>query len=158
MSTTKSCFTCGKTDVSLKACVCLKVSYCNSDCQRSDWKRHKAACPPYVIKDVPGKGKGVVATRKLVTGSLIMAEEPLILVNTGNASSESKDVITKFLNLSEEQKKTVMNLYNRYSAEGEYLKEGFCQICCYLLCPLLVFEFYPPTFDSANLIQLATPG
>ena len=132
MATTKSCFTCGNTDVSLKLCVCLTISYCNSDCQKSDWKRHKAACPPYVIRDMPGKGKGVVATRRLVTGSLIMAEEPLILVNAGNASRESKDVITKFLNLSEELKKSVMNLFNRHSAEGEDWKDvGFARYATY---------------------------
>ena len=52
----------------LKSCVCKKVSYCSKDCQTKDWKSHKPACPPYVIRESPGKGRGLFATRKIKEG------------------------------------------------------------------------------------------
>jgi hypothetical protein len=47
MTTNNSCCAeCGKDGgVSLKACkACMSVKYCNADCQRKHWAKHKAAC------------------------------------------------------------------------------------------------------------------
>ncbi|SPO04399.1 uncharacterized protein DNG_07084 [Cephalotrichum gorgonifer] len=37
-----------------------------------------SAGDPYVIREVPGKGKGLIATRKITRGTRILAEEPII--------------------------------------------------------------------------------
>ena len=66
----------------LKSCVCGKVSYCSKDCQVKDWKVHKPSCPPYVMRESPGKGRGFFATRKIKEGQLIL-EEYSLLVLTG---------------------------------------------------------------------------
>ena len=50
-------------------------------------------------------------------GSLIMAEDPLILVDNG--PGEAMDVIKMFGNLSDEKKKSVCNLFNGQSATTE---------------------------------------
>src|SRR6056300_548476 len=43
------CFSCGKLSPSFKCQKCGIASYCNRDCQISDWKkgRHKHACASY---------------------------------------------------------------------------------------------------------------
>ena len=46
-STQKTCAKCHKTqpDIPLKRCAnCLNQWYCNRDCQKADWKAHKAFC------------------------------------------------------------------------------------------------------------------
>jgi len=49
MTTNNCCAECGKEEgdggVSLKACKsCMQVKYCNADCQRNHWPKHKKAC------------------------------------------------------------------------------------------------------------------
>ena len=62
----------------LKSCVCKKVSYCSKECQAKDWKTHKSSCPPFTIKESPGKGKGLFATRRIKEGQVISDEYPLV--------------------------------------------------------------------------------
>ena len=64
----------------LKNCVCKKVSYCSKECQAKDWKSHKPSCPPFLIREAPGKGKGLFATRKIKEGEMILEEYPLLTV------------------------------------------------------------------------------
>jgi len=41
----RACGSCGKASESLKQCTrCRQVSYCNRNCQRADWPRHKSTC------------------------------------------------------------------------------------------------------------------
>ena len=112
-----NCSNCGAEKVDLKSCVCRTVWYCNITCQKKDWRCHKPSCPPYVIRDVPGKGKGVVATRKLNLGSLIMAEEPLIMLE--NKSDKTK-LNSEFGKLSNQTKKIIMDLFA--GTDGEQAK------------------------------------
>lgn len=63
----------------MSTCSCGGVSYCDSICQKADWTRHKSSCPPYRIQEVPGKEKGMVATRNIKAGDLILEESPLIV-------------------------------------------------------------------------------
>ena len=61
----------------LKSCVCGNVSYCSKECQIKDWKSHKPSCPPYVVREAPGKGRGLFATRRITEGQVILEELPL---------------------------------------------------------------------------------
>lgn len=38
----------------------------------------KASLPVYAVEDVPGKGKGVIATRDIPKGTRIVSEEPFV--------------------------------------------------------------------------------
>lgn len=41
----KGCTNCGKKDVNTKRCTgCKFAKYCNVDCQKADWKKHKPVC------------------------------------------------------------------------------------------------------------------
>ena len=65
----------------LKSCVCGNASYCSKDCQVKDWKTHKPSCPLYIIRESPGKGRGLFATRRIKEGQVILEEHPLFKYN-----------------------------------------------------------------------------
>ena len=67
----------------VKSCVCGGARYCDTGCQKNDWRRHKPSCPPYTVREVPGKGRGVVATRGLAVGTVVMTERPLMVYTEG---------------------------------------------------------------------------
>jgi len=46
--------------------------------QRADWGRHRPCCPPYACARVPAKGRGLVATRRLLPGATVLREAPLL--------------------------------------------------------------------------------
>ena len=81
----------------LKSCVCKKVSYCSKVCQAKDWKTHKPTCPPYIIREVPGKGMGVFATRKIKEGQVILQEYPLITYIVGMSLNEFQTNLYPFI-------------------------------------------------------------
>ena len=66
----------------LKRCVCQKISYCSKECQAKDWKSHRPSCPLVVVRESPGKGRGLFATRKIKEGGIIIDEKPLVSVKT----------------------------------------------------------------------------
>ena len=45
--------------------------------------KREAGGPAYRVVDVPGKGKGVVAARKIKRGEILMVDLPAVLVSTG---------------------------------------------------------------------------
>ena len=82
MSKTSSpicCTVCG-CSTSVRQCTCGEAAYCGKTCQLQDWKRHKDDCAMVVVKEVEGRGKGLVATRSIRAGTVIFTEDPLIVV------------------------------------------------------------------------------
>ena len=96
----------------LKSCVCVckKVSYCSKECQANDWKAHKPSCPPYVIRESPGKGRGLFATRKIEEGHVILEEYPLFTHN--DAMSLHEFNANHFPNLDENTKAKILQLHD----------------------------------------------
>ena len=64
---------------------------------------------PYKLQEISGKGEGLVATRKLLPGSIIVTAKPLIVVDTEGAY---KNVFPVYQSLPEDKKKAVMSLYD----------------------------------------------
>ena len=74
--------------------------------------------------EIPGKGQGLVATAKLPVGTTIIEESPIIISTTElidmkftteddfDFSSNTEDVVTKFNQLTEEQKNQVLFLHD----------------------------------------------
>ena len=93
----------------LKYCVCKKVTYCSKECQAKDWKDHKSSCPPYVIKESPGKGRGFFATRKIKEGQLILEEYPLLMVEFGLSFPAFQ---VKYHDIDEETKEQILQLFD----------------------------------------------
>ena len=92
----------------LKNCVCGKASYCSKDCQIKDWKSHKPSCPPFVVRESPGKGRGLFATRKIMEGQVILEELPLFTHNDEMSPVELLSV--HIPNIDEETKAKILEL------------------------------------------------
>ena len=109
-----SCGFCKASKDQLKSCVCKKVSYCSKECQAKDWKTHKPECPPFILKESPGKGKGLFATRKIKEGQIISDEYPLVTMATpaggGYNSIEFKINIYPFID--DETKAKILELHD----------------------------------------------
>ena len=63
----------------------------------------------YKLVQIPGKGQGLVASRKLYPGTIICTEKPLIMVNTVCAVNEIYPV---FKSLHEDKKTALMSLFD----------------------------------------------
>ena len=100
------CRKCFKTS-SKKCSRCRAVSYCSAECQRSDWSRHKKLCAPVVVRDLPGRGNGLVATKKLSMGDLIVSDSAVIRVeadiDTWSAGPEIQRQVDKLSSSDKEQ-------------------------------------------------------
>ena len=95
-------------EVQLKSCVCRKASYCSKECQAKDWKSHKPSCYPFTIKESPGKGRGLFATRRIEAGQIILEEYPLFTYNEGMSLHEFK---TRYYpNMNEDTKSKILKL------------------------------------------------
>ena len=88
-----------------KSCVCRKVYYCSKACQIKDWKAHKASCPPFTIKESPGKGRGLFAIRKIKDGQIILEEYPLLTFTVRDFHTS-----TYFPNMDEETKAKILQI------------------------------------------------
>ena len=58
-----------------KVCKCHSVSYCGEECQREDWPRHRKNCIPVMVKEYGEKGKGLVASKNIKMGELILIDK-----------------------------------------------------------------------------------
>lgn len=63
----------------------------------------------FVIKDIPGKGKGLIATKSIMAGTLILFEDPLISIPK---PVDEKKVLSKFNNLSESEQNNFLDLHD----------------------------------------------
>ena len=70
-------------------------------------KDEKNASLPYKVLEVgDGKGRGLVATRTLEAGDVIVIEEPLLFVHT----TDNEDILEELVNSSQEVKARIMAL------------------------------------------------
>lgn len=101
----------------ISACACGKVSYCGVNCQKSDWKSHKPACPPYKIKKVSGKGRGIIATRKINVGEIIIDEYPLMVIDSPGSEVVVDVFKDEFAKINDDVKKIILSLFDPLNDE-----------------------------------------
>ena len=90
---------------------CKAVSYCRVECQKKDWTRHKRNCVPVVVKDLEGEGRGLVATKDLKIGDLIIKESAVIALPEDTDMWEAGGVLVEQVEkLSVEQQKEFYKL------------------------------------------------
>ena len=98
----------------LLSCICRKASYCSKDCQVKDRKNHKKFCLSYAIRESPGKGRGLFATRSIKAGDVIMEEYPLITLDEDvlleiNPTKFKKN---EYLNIDKDSKAKILKLHD----------------------------------------------
>jgi len=98
-------------------CSCGKVSYCGIDCQKSDWKSHKPDCPPFKVTTLPGRGRGILATRKINIGEIILEETPLMTIDSPNSEVAVEVFKTEFTKLDDDVKEIILTLFDPISNE-----------------------------------------
>jgi len=111
----KCCHTCGKaSDKKLSKCArCHAITYCSPQCQRDDWPRHSFHCVPVMIADIPGKGRGLVASKDLKMGDLLFVDTAVIILDSPEGiltPSVAKSLKEQIGNMSKEQKTLFYNL------------------------------------------------
>jgi len=59
---------------------CTSVSYCGKECQKKDWKLHKAKCKTYKVVHCPEEhGRSIVAARDVKPGEVIIKTLPMVV-------------------------------------------------------------------------------
>jgi len=95
---------------------CQAIAYCGVAHQRADWRRHREECTPppaYRVAEVEGKGRGLVATRTLEVGDLVISEKPLLKMPdpyTDVTSTIEDYLLNEFGKLSEALKARVLDM------------------------------------------------
>jgi len=87
-------------------CVCGSKFYCNKECQKLDWKTHKSGCPPFVLKPVAEKGRGLFATRNIPRGTNVLEEFPILTLK------EDGKIKDEFQKLPRAKQDKVLNLHD----------------------------------------------
>ena len=75
-----------------------------------------SSCPPYRVREVPGKGRGLVATRQIQPGEIILEERPLLLLDG------------KPLEISEETRAKLLTLHDLADNYVELISEGVIRL------------------------------
>lgn len=102
------------------------INYCGRDHLVRDWGRHRLeCCPPLVFEvvEVPGKGRGLVATKVLEVGDLVVSEKPLLTLKCQPTPRDFRVTMANFEKLTPEKKGVILAM----EETGEVkLSAGFC--------------------------------
>ena len=91
------------------------ISIANENSGAGDVKMQGTAGNPlYALRDVPGKGKGLVAIEKISKGTRILSEEPIITISGNEMNSERLQisVYQQVATLSEHQQQAFLSMHN----------------------------------------------
>ena len=121
LSARSICSRCGQTRSKKKCSNCRSITYCGEECQRQDWERHKDNCIPVMLTESRGKGRGLVASRDIQIGQLILTEEAAVTYNIekGSVFGRLRDVSTYINNTIQNASKSVRNQVKRMSRERQ---------------------------------------
>lgn len=73
------------------------------------------ASPMYALQDMPGKGKGLVAIKKISKGTRILSERPIITTPHGEPIKQLQTIVSQQVDaLSECQRRTFLSMHNIY--------------------------------------------
>ena len=106
----QTCFICQKTvtgSTKLSKCAgCHAITYCGRECQRADWPRHAWNCVPVMVTEIPGKGRGIVAAKRIKKGDLIFIDKPALKLpdNMGLPAGPMESLNKQIKNLPKEAK------------------------------------------------------
>lgn len=138
------CATCSKADAASMCGGCKCTYYCNAICQRKHWKQHKKLCkslllkskskqtaahansdekspppssdtPCFRIEAIEQKGLGMIASRDIAAGTMVLSEDPILSMVSDTAldiraisleefkNNFAKPLLQRFQSLNKEQ-------------------------------------------------------
>ena len=127
MNDKKNCSYCQASAESLLQCsACASASYCNQRCQKSHWKEHKKSCHPFVLKEIPGKNFGLVATKTIKEGEVLMRDKPLLVQSRNLADRKNQpSKLEQFKGLTKIEQSQLLALYHENVEDSlEYRLDG----------------------------------
>ena len=71
------------------------MDYCSRECQLKDLKRHKELCAPVVFKELDSRGRGLVATKDIPIGGLLLKEKAIINIASIKYLNAAEEYIAK---------------------------------------------------------------
>ena len=72
-----------------------------------------------VVREIQGKGKGLVATRRIPAGTVIFAEDPLLVINISEATTKVLEEFEKFEKLDQNLKEEFLALFDTECLESD---------------------------------------
>ena len=87
------------------------MSYCGPACQKKDWSRHKRLCVPVMIKDIEGKGRGLVASKNFQMGDLILKERAVATIRS-KGSEAGPEILSQFNKMTSDERSDFCDLTN----------------------------------------------
>ena len=74
----------------------------------------------FTLQEVPGKGKGVVTTRKILKGTRILSEAPIITVpeNASNSQVLRESISRQVAGLPSDQRQAFLRMCNIYPGDN----------------------------------------
>ena len=94
----------------VRCCTCGLAKYCGKICQRADWASHKSSCPPFSVQAIPGKGRGLVATRRLGLGVTVLTEDPVLVLSRLRPNYDK--LLAEFFNTSKDTQDKILQLHD----------------------------------------------
>ncbi|KAG5991688.1 hypothetical protein E4U52_003423 [Claviceps spartinae] len=83
--------------------------------QRKPTMKRPAEQAWYALKDVPNKGKGLIATRNIPRGTRILSEKPMIIMPTVKTLEELRTLICRQIDsLSNDKRQAFLSMHNVY--------------------------------------------
>ena len=92
----------------VRCCTCGLAKYCGKICQRADWGSHKSSCPSFSVQTIPGKGRGLVATRRLGLGVVVLTEDPVVVLSKLRPNYDK--LLADFLDTSKDAQDNILQL------------------------------------------------
>lgn len=75
--------------------------------------------PSFICSEIPGKGEGLIATRDITYGELIIQERPVMEILEPLPRLKDKDLKKIYNRLSEEDKGTIMGMFDAHEKDGK---------------------------------------
>jgi len=98
-----------------KCARCHSITYCGQECQRKDWPRHSQFCIPVMVTEIPGKGRGLVASKDIKKGQTLFEETAAIAVHAPSFMVPLKEMKEQISKMSVEQKSKFYQLKSKGS-------------------------------------------
>ena len=140
-----------------KCAQCHSITYCGQESQRKDWPRHSQFCIPVMVTEIPGKGKGLVASKHFKKGQIIFKETAAIAVNGPGVMVPLQELKEQISKMSVEQKTRFYQLSPRKKINQAELATAFRENCIQelniFLSNSLVYEDKTRLFLSNSLIN-----